>query len=370
MIEKTGDEKQDKVDYRIVTIALILGVMEFETYTFTKSVILVAHQNAWVSILLGSFIMVAIVYMLYRLAVRFPEETLFEYCGKVWGNLLGSVIKALYLVFWFAFLIIIVDEFSIANQILFLPSTPPIVPKVILVMGAAWLGSYGMIAILRFFQVVSLFALLPLVLVGLLAIPDLHLENFMPVLSEGVIPIYKGIVQDLGAYQGVELILFLTPFLVKPKKMYRPILWGIGGLTLTGLMLSIISVGILGVENTTISIWPGIATVSAIQLPGFPVERFELFLTISWIVAIFTTICLVLYLFAYGIGQMIHQKLNERLFYLVGICVVLISEWINPSFTLLQQLRQYLNQVNILFILVLPLLTLILAMIRRKEGTS
>lgn len=368
MSEERRGQVQDRIDYRVLATGIFFTVMEYEVFTFSKSVVETAGRDAWISIVIGGLILMANVFFLCRLAQRFPQQTFFEYCGTVWGKGLGIGIKVLYLLYWIAFLLLLVEEFAVVNKMFFLPDTPSLVPKICILIGAVWLGSYGLVAILRFFQVVGLFVLIPILLLLFLALPEIHLSNFRPILGDGAVPVLRGALWYLATFQGLEIILFIMPFLVKPKKILKPSIAGLGGLVGLSLFLSVCAIGILGKENVNSSIWPGIATVSTIQLPGFPVERFELFLTIIWIIAIFATICMILYLFVHGIGWLFHRKPTRHIFSIVAAVLLLLLEVVSLNYTQILCIRTTLTRVTAVFTLVIPLLTWIVAIIRRKEG--
>ena len=280
----------DKLDVRLLTIVIILAVFEFELFSFARGLVELAGQDVWLSVLLGTFALLMVIYLLVKLTGRFPREDLFQYSKRVWGKPLAFIISVSYLLYWFVFLAVLFNDFSLANRLLFLPETPLLIPMMLIGIGALWLAAYGFTALVKFFQLMFPFMAVLLFIVVGLSLKEISFDNFLPVFSNGYVPIFKGALFYLGLFQGVEVILFLAPFLFKPQNAVKPAFLGIGVLSIFAFTSAGAAVGTLGVENVKTTVWPGLATVSIIHLPGFPVERFELFLTLPWLIAIFTTI--------------------------------------------------------------------------------
>jgi spore germination protein len=171
--------------------------------------------------------------------------------------------------------------------------------------------------------------------------------------------------------QGFEVILFLSPFLAdSPAKAIKPALIGAGAILFISFMQTVISIGIMGVDNIQSSIWPGIGTISVIELPGFPVERYELFLTIPWMVGVFTTISLYIYLLAYGITEIFNlAKHRKTITYIASVTLVPVI-YIFPTYSWALKVDGYICSVSVLFLFALPLGTLILAVLRGKRGAG
>lgn len=365
MSKETRDTVVDKLDVRGLSLLIFMCVVEFEVFVFARAVIEVSEQDAWISILIGTAFLALNAYIMVLLANRFPRETFFEYCPKIWGKPAALVIKVLYLVYWFTTLMIILKDFSIANETLYLPRTPNLIPILLIGFGAFWAVSYGLTGLVRFFQLMFWFSVLPLLLVVVLGIAEIRLDNFKPVFAHDLFTLVKGGLLFAAIYQGLEIILIAGPFFTETKKMVKPAILGVLAGTFFPFTLGLSAIGSLGVQTVKTSIWSGIDTVSTITLPGFPVERYELFLTMPWLVALFTTICIFLYLVTYGIQQAFgvkHRALTSGIVILLAIA----ATYPFPDYACAMLFREYLSLATIVFISIIPISTWILAVIRRK----
>lgn len=369
MMNKFTPGRWDKVDPRAAAAVIFMSIVEFEIFMQPKKLVVFAQQDAWLSILIGSLIASAGTWLLVSLAARFPQENLFAYNRKVWGRP-GSFLIALgYILFWIVYLVVLFKDTDTANKMLFLPKTPSLVPMLIFAVSAAWLVSYGISALVRFFQLMLPLMILPVLPIYIMAFRWVDWSNFLPVLSNGWLPVLKGAIYYAGILQGLEIILFLSPFLRNVKKALVPSLIGINLVNFTVLMHGVIAIGLMGPDNIKVSIWPGVDTIQLLELPGFPVERFELLFTVPWITAVFTSICLMAYLVSYGIIQLFHFPWRKGTIFFVSISAVL-GTYLIPNYIWTLKIREIFYLPTLLFVYFLPLLTFIGAAWRGKRGNS
>lgn len=366
---KIKDNVRDKLDPRVIFIVIFSAVIEFELFNMGKQMISVAGRDAWLSVLLGSFLITLITYLVVRLASRFPQENLWQYSQFVWGRSLNYLIATSYFIIWALFLILLYRNTAEINQFFFLSKTPLLLPPFLMGIGAVWLVSYGLTPLIRFFQLTFPLLILPVFVTMLLTLKEIDFTNFLPILEKGFLPVLKGAVIYAGHMQGLEIIFFLMPFLTNAHQAVKPAILGISTVNLFAFFQTISAIGILGINNTQEMLWPSVSILELIEIPGFPAERFELFLTLPWLIAIFTTLSLALYLLSYGIVQIFNLENKKATIYLAAIITLFASSLI-PNFAWTIQIRDTFDNFSIPFVFLFPLLTLVIAIYKRKAGEN
>lgn len=361
--------KEERVDTRALVPLLILTIVEYEVFTFSKVTVAVAKQDAWLSILIGAVIGSLFVYMFIKLAARFPNKGYFEYLKIVWGKPLGFMISIIYIFFWIAFLSSIFYETTLANKMLFLQRTPTIVPLAIFILTLIWLVSSGFFSILRFFQLLLPFLAIPLITLAVLFITAIKLDNFFPVFDNGFFPVLKGTYSFLGAYQGPEVLLFTAPFFLRIKEGVKSSLLGYNITVFFGWSNTVAAIGILGVANIQEAVLPGISVVNLLEFPGFPVERFGLLLTLPWLIAMYSTLAIYLYLLSTNTIKLFNLQKKKRMIVLLTLLPACIAYFL-PNETWHEYLRQFLTLISVPVVYLIPILTLFLAVIRKKGRTT
>lgn len=358
----------DKLDPRVMTIALVVAIVEFEIFTLARGLVEIAGRDAWISNLLGGLLTGLLTFLLVKLASRFPNENFFQYNRRVWGRILAFPIGIGYLIYWFIYLVLLFEDCNEATKLFFLRETPSIITLTIFGLAAGLLALYGLTALIRFFQIVFPFMVIPLAIIFMLSVIKIDFSSFLPILSNGIIPVLKGSVYTAGGLQGIELILFVSPYLTSVNKSVKPVLLGIFIVIIIGFFEVFSSIGLLGVESIKLSLYPGFDAITVIELPGFPVQRFELFLTISWLIGVFTTICLMVYLVSYGTMEILSLK-NKKLVCYGASALAVAATYLFPNVAFEQKARSLFNIVSLVFLFGIPLLTLLLAILRKKRGS-
>jgi len=361
--EGENKDRIDRLDPRVLGIILIVAIIEVDFATFPRHVVNIAGETAWLSMLIGAALVIITLVILIKLASLFPRDNFFTYCSKVWGKPIGTLINIGYLVFWFLFVSILLQDTANMNQGIFLPTTPSMIPLILILIAVIYLVAYGITNVIRLYQLLLPFIVLPLILVVVLMIRSIDLTNYLPFLSNGILPVFKGALVFLGAFQGLEIILFVAPFVTNINKAYLPAILSI--LFLMSLLLGIGSgsIGIMGVENIRETVLPSITMLSLIELPGFPVERFGLLLTLPVILGIFSSLAVYIYLISFALIDFFKIERRKTVISIVAVLSLIIIYFI-PDLTWTMKLREILIHLTLLFILVIPLLTLISAKIR------
>lgn len=356
---------EDRFDTRVLIPLLIMTIIEYEVFTFSKATVAAAEQDAWIAIIIGAGIASVFIYLFIKLASRFPNLGYFQYLPIVWGKPIGFMIAILYQLFIVTYLSSIFYETTLANSMLFLPRTPEILPLVLFAASLIWLVCLGFGSVLRFFHLLLPFMIIPLFLLAILFLTAIELDNFTPVFQNGIIPVLKGSYYSLGAYQGPEILLFAAPFFIQIKKAVKPALIGFNTTIFFGWSNVVAAIGILGVANVKEAILPGINVVNILEFPGFPVERFGLLLTLPWLIAIYTTLAIYLYLLCTNTIQLFKLKKRKITIILLTALPVGIAYFL-PDENWHEKLRFYLTIVTVPIVYIIPAMTLLLAIIRKK----
>ncbi|KJS80371.1 MAG: hypothetical protein JM58_18730 [Peptococcaceae bacterium BICA1-8] len=361
------DNVQDKIDPRVIPLIFFLTIIEFKLFVMDRKVFLIAGRDSWLSALIGGVLVTLGTYFLLRLMKRFPQQNLFQYISQIWGRPIAFIISIGYFLFWGSYLTLLFNNTGEVNQIFFLEKTPILMPIFLLALGAVWLVAYGLVAIIRFIQIISPIFIISLLLSISLSLSQVEIHNFFPILANGITPVLKGAILYTGYFHGLEILLFLSPFLSDNTKIFKPALAGIAFLNFLAVVFTILAIGILGINNTNQMLWPGFAMLSLIEIPGFPAERFELFQTVPLLITAFVAISVILYLLSYGIIQVFKISQKKTVVYLIGLLTVL-STLLIPDFAWCMKLREVHIYAAIIFIYFLPLLTLLLSVLREKRG--
>lgn len=257
----------------------------------------VAEQHTWVSVLLGAFLYFLASIIMIKLGDCFPGQSIVEYLPQVWGKALTAAT----LLFFTGVLLVqsSVRVQSFGREIVFFMFDRTPIEIVILpfVIVCAFGAVQDLGTILRLSQWLLFLSALPMLGLLLLSMINVKLINFYPLWPVNVSGIIKGAIFSWPYYWGYEVLLILMPAI---DRQSTSLVAAIGGsfifkviLMLLAFVTTVGSMTVAGVKNI---IYPTLLAVRGIDLPGTFIERLDNYLLLSWIPFGYITIIIWLYI--------------------------------------------------------------------------
>lgn len=262
-----------------------------------------AEQDAWLSAIISLAVTLLVILLISGLAVKFPEETVFEYSRKLLGRTGGAIICFFFL--W-VFLNTAATEVRIYAELLntgFLPHTPLIFLVSSMVLLAAVAVSLGVEVIARTADALIFFYIFFIAASLLGALKAFDPVNLQPVLSRGWGPVFSSALTSAALGNQSLVLGILVPTLTAPRKALASAVIA-ALLSGTVLILSTVTViGVLGPKIGSTSVFPFFLMTRAIEISRF-VERIEALVVMAWGLGIFINVAVFLYCGARGISQL------------------------------------------------------------------
>jgi spore germination protein (amino acid permease) len=349
--------------FMIISINAMIGTT---LITLPRTVAETAKQDMWISVLLAGVFFAVSFRVAAALAARFPDYTAIEYhrilLGRFWGNVLNVVMLALMV----AVMVHLVRTSRIAVKIYLLDLTPSQVIVLAMLVLALYAAQHGLGTVIRVQQFLFLSSHSAFVFLVLLGLLEIEKENFIPILAEGVTPVLQGVMACWTAYSGPELIIGLIfPLLAQRDSVVRFGLAGIGIVAVLFVIISGITLGILGTEETAHLLIPTVMAYRSIEIPDTFIERIDGYLMIVWIAVCFTSLINWLYFTGFGVARMLKLE-NSRSVIVILIPVIAYLVTLPPNFYSFIIVNKWINYAGLAWGMgVLPLL---LAIAWRKRS--
>lgn len=304
------------------------------------------------------------VWLLLKLAQRFPNQSVAEYAPRVLSPIVGYPLVLLLVATFFlrgAFALRNMSEFFVTAVLPETPISAVILVMVILVAYAIWSELEG---IVRFNELATPVIIGSFILV-FIGTKRLNIWNLLPVLDKGLggfLPVFQSAGADLAI---ISFILFIYPYLVDPQNAASV---GRRYTASAGLLLLLIylnTVLFLGSNIGAALTWPYLAVTENIWL----VERGEALFMVVWTLAAFIKISFCLYITALGLSQLI-PKLHPTW---IGLGLLPLASYVALTASdLPSAVASYVlfNQASLFIELGIPILILILATLRKMGGNS
>jgi spore germination protein KB len=328
-----------------------------------------ARQDAWLAAVITFFLSAVFIWLLGRLALNFPDQSIIQYSKELLGKWPGGLLS---LFFLSAFLLMGFTDLRVYSEVLrtvFLPETPLIVVLgsmvfIAVVVCYAGLEPLGRMADLIFpvFTLAVLFTLL-------FPILEADFSNLRPVLYHGWRPVLHAALTPTGIAAQYANLALLVPSVNQPRKALQAALNSLLGASIILALAAVVVVALLGAEEGAHAAFPVFKMIRAIRLSEF-LERIEIVTIFPWGLGLFVTLAVNLYSLAKGLAQLCRlQDYRPLLLPLAVIISTLALQGYSDSFELRQFFQPQVIAPFLFFVLLFPVAILWIAyFFRRKKG--
>lgn len=355
----------DKITTKQAAVFLTNTVLGAGILTLPRGVTeKVKTPDAWLSVLIGGCIVIFVVWIMVKLSQQFPGNTVYQYSRKIVGAIPGGFLSVLLIIY---FIIIAGFEIRVLAEVtmFFLLEGTPIWA---IVIPFIWVGSYlvfgGINPIARLYQIVLPISLFFLLLCFVFSLRIFEIDHLRPVLSDGILPVIKGLKSTILVFTGCEVVMTLVAFLQHPEKAFKAMVVGISIPLVLYFLTVVMVIGGLSMDSTVTSTWPTINLMRSFEIPGFLFERLEFPLLVIWMMQMFCNFCSFFFNASLGVSQVFGLKYRYAIFGLIP--VIFISTMTPVRMMEVFSLGDAIGYMGIILFFLVPVLLSIVFMIRKK----
>ncbi|MFD1776948.1 GerAB/ArcD/ProY family transporter [Paenibacillus rhizophilus] len=328
-----------------------------------------AKQDGWLTIIFAALIGIAVVLIFTNLGLLFPEQSIIQYSEIILGKWIGKIVGFLYVLYPFYSGALVIGIFRDYVTVTALPGTPAIIVSGSMLAVVAYAIRGGIETLGRVNELILPFRQLIVLLIIVLLITDFKWNHLLPILGDGIVPVMKGSISAASIPFG-ETIVFamLLPNISNIRKVRRSYIFAVllGGLMLTMSVLSAILV--LGPSVVARLNYPAHEIIKYIEKMGFLTDMDTLGMTL-WISSGFMKIAIFYYCAAVGLAQWCRLSDYRSVVIPIGVLIFIFSI---AAYGNLIEDAVFLGTIwpffSFPFVILLPLLMLIIAKIRRLGG--
>lgn len=322
-------------------------------------------QDGWIAIIIGLAEGMLVLWLLTSLSRRFPGRTLVEISREVFGRYLGTVVAVLYVWFFFHLGSLVIGNFGDFFAAALMVETPVVVFALTLTLLCGYAVAHGLEVVARCSQVLVPITFFTVLTTIVLLYNQYDFTHLLPLFESPWTQIVWG-AHGAAVFPFAETVAFfmLVPFVNKEKQAPKAIAIGLllGGLI---LLLGVLrNRAVLG-PSGNISTYPSFHAVRMIEVGRF-LTRVEVIVAINLQLMGFIKIS-VLYLAAViGLAQILGLKSYRSIVVPIGLLLVVLSI---RNFS---SVAENIETVQIgwpiyapIFEMLLPLITLIVAVVRK-----
>jgi len=358
-----GKEKISPFQMMVLTACLVLG---FAALALPGKP--AGHQlwQAYIAALLINFLFI---YVYSSLAARFPGQTPVQFNSLIFGLWGGKILSVFLLGFLFlsvSMLLRIFGDFLLTTE---LPETPLYVVLGLMIFLCASTVRNGIEVMGRCASVLLVFPAFTTPATIILLIPDMNFQNFLPLFDISPVQFGKTVFEITAMPFGITAaMLMIYPFLPDTKKARFPVMLGTTLAFVFFFAAAVRDTAVLG-PLIKINLFPSLEAVRQINLADI-FTRLEILFAINIIFMVYIAISLLYLGIVLGLAQLFGLKDHLPLVFPIGIILVVLAvlEFENVVESLEFAMSTF-PYFALFFELVIPLLSLVVAVVRRKKGS-
>lgn len=327
-----------------------------------------AQQSAWVPAILGISGGLMLVFLYNLIGSKMGSHSFYDYCEKVLGRWIGRVLVLMYTFFAFitASILLWIQGNFLITQIY--QETPASFLQGIFAITILIAVNFGIQAVARSSEIFIPWVLLLLTFMIFSLIPQYEGKKLLPLLDFNWKPTISASLSYISVVTSpLVLLLTLFPKIKDIKAAKRGMLLGnlLGGIIL--LMISLMTVSILGADLTQNQTFPAYIVAKKINIGAF-ITRIEVVLAFIWIITIFYKTHLYFYAAIEGFAHAFKIKnvksVSAPLTFLLG--ALSINIYPNTAYMMEWNVKTWIP-FSLTFGLVFPLILLIAGLLRKQK---
>lgn len=350
--------KQSQITKYQLCIITISSVTVTGHLLIVPIVLNVAGRDGWLSLPLAIILGIVFAFILSKLYLSAPKQSLIEILCSTMGKALGKIVGLIYVGYFLIVSSITLGALMDFMTSEFMPDVPPIIFGLTFILLCAYAVSLGLETFLRAMEILFPFLIIAGITISVIVLPDKDFRYMLPILERGMGPVFRGCLPLIALIAEMVAIGMIHPALnqkVVLRKTYITSVLIIGVMfvgPLTG------PIALFGAESAVLKIFPTFEEVKHIQLVFLGnLSPLAVFL---WLTGSFSKISLFYYALSQAAAQIFELNNYKKLIIPGGFIILILAIFAFPD---IRVIRYFLSSgytiVSLSLGVVLPIVLLV-----------
>ena len=375
----------EKISRRQMKRLIVFNIFSISGLIIPRIAVTTAARDGLIAIILG--LIFALIYIAFiGFISRKMSGNLMKYSKEKSGILVTFIIGIFYIVKYFASLVFCGRLFAEVINKTLLEDTNVRFIILMLILISAYSASKGFEVRARITELLYFIVLIPIALFLLIGLKSVDMANILPLYTEPNTSIIYGGYAIFITFSTLEFMIFSMHFIKdeavksKPEHKYndkqektlkifknKNLNYILNALVIAGIidiLLYLVTVGILGTNDTKQKLWSTINMIQIVDLPGGFLQRHDALIISIWMLSIFTLTSGFFYYLLMISKQIL--RLRSQNYMILPYIILLFAACIIPIDTEVYfwYFEKYMMIIGIPGSIILPLLVLIIGKVR------
>ncbi|GAA0728319.1 endospore germination permease [Clostridium malenominatum] len=268
---------------------LVVTILGVNVFSYPSELARVLGTEGWVAVIISGIIAILFVYALSSMIKNNGYKHIYEIFVNSFGKIFGRIISIFFALYSIYFVALGLRIFTEEVKAYLLEKTPTEFIFVVTILVGTYIVRGEIENLIKLNEISFWIMFIPVFFIFIFAIYKVDFGNLLPIFNEPIENYFKGITVGMNRYVGFEILLLVLPFVRKKDNILKITIKGIIFVIGFYIITFILAIGVFGVEQTKILLWPTVTMVKSIDIPGSFVERWEGIMMSIWILFYFTT---------------------------------------------------------------------------------
>lgn len=349
----------------LVTTVIGVGVL-----SLPSDLAMILNNSGWIAIVIGGLLTLPFIMIIDRLFKLYPGKTFFQIGRKVMHPIIFNIILIIILSYSILLLSYASRIFAEVIKVYLLETTPTEVIILTMLIAISYIARSKLEVVARVAVMIYPIILGFIIFLIVINLPNADYTNIYPLLDIEYKEIPRGIMAVIFSYAGYEILLLALPFSENNENSLRYCMRGILMVIGVYLIVFFITLSQYGVHQLKREIWPSIAVIKEVDLPGYFLENLDGIVMAAWVMVVYGTMGPFLHASGVILGDIFNVKFHEL--FVPPLIPIIYSISLIPD-NLIESDRimgRILNYFALISIIIIPTIIFILAYIKRRKDKA
>jgi spore germination protein (amino acid permease) len=245
--------------------------------------------DGWFVTLIAGVICFFLLNLIHRVVIKNDYNTFYSMLQDNLGNIISKL---------FAFILCAYFIFAVASgmrvfaeviKMYLLEQTPTEFILLVMIFTGLYIVRGELSALVKFNEITFFVMFIPMIIVLAFTVRGGHVTNVLPLLQSPPDQYIKALATATYAFGGFEIAYLVLPFMKDKDGIRKTFFKSTLFITLFYVIVTILCLIFFTKEHTKTLLWPTIALIRAIVIPGAFIERWEGVVMTLWVLFYFTT---------------------------------------------------------------------------------
>ncbi|WP_026893567.1 GerAB/ArcD/ProY family transporter [Clostridiisalibacter paucivorans] len=346
----------------MVGLTLGVGILSLPSNLINK-----VGKDGWILIILGGIMTSIMVVVLTKLNNMYRGEDINQYAVHILKKPLGKIISIIYILYYLGLLAFVMRIFAEVTEMFLLINTPTEFIIITMLLATSYIARMGIEPIGRIVQIIIPIVVIPIFLLLLTLLPELHFDNILPICRCDFKEILFTLPTIFFSFLGFEIIAINNGFMLKEQQSIKTNVYAVLTITAIYMFTFLITIMKFGEEKLDHLLWPSLSIMKTIDIPGAFIENIEGIVMSLWMLMIFATVAPVLFAVAFSFSRLFNCKKYEH--YVIPVLPVvyilsLMPDNLAEAYNYMDMFSYY---IGVAATIVIPLSLFIFAIMKFKR---